>query len=586
MLDDADFDPRRRARDLYWTGLRVARIAEMLGIKPQTIHSWKYRDGWDEVSPVERVSAVTEARYIQLVNMPKKGNGEYKEMDALLRAMERTARVTKYQGSGKEADLNPNIERRNAAPKRKPERNVISDDQLRRMREAFRDGLFGYQQQWWRAGQTERIRNLLKSRQIGATWYFSQEALIDALDTGRNQIFLSASKAQALQFKSYVKKFAHDTAEVELTGENILLPNGAELIFLGTNSRTAQSYHGNLYVDEYFWIPRFTELRKVASGMASQKRWRSTYFSTPSALSHEAYPFWSGALFNRGRAKADRVQFDVTHEALAAGRHCEDGQWRQIVTILDALAGGCDLFDLDQLRLEYSPEELAQLFMCQFIDDGASVFPLSLLQRCMVDSLQVWDDYKPFALRPLGNREVWIGYDPNNGGGDSAAMVVIAPPAVPGGKFRLIERMQFRNKLDYEGQAAQIKAACGRYNVTFVGIDTTGAGQGVYQIVRQFFPTVTGYHYSLELKTRMVLKALNVIHNGRLEFDAGWTDLAASFMAIKQVSTPSGRQMTYQAGRAEDINHADLAWATMHALAHEPLEGVASGSGKAIMEFI
>lgn len=27
------------------------------------------------------------------------------------------------------------------------------------------------------------------------------------------------------------------------------------LDLLGTNNRTAQSYHGNLYVDEYFWIP-------------------------------------------------------------------------------------------------------------------------------------------------------------------------------------------------------------------------------------------------------------------------------------------------------------------------------------------
>ncbi len=44
----------------------------------------------------------------------------------------------------------------------------------------------------------------------------------------------------------------------------MVLPNGATLYFLGTNARTAQSYHGNLYLDEYFWIPKFQELRKVA----------------------------------------------------------------------------------------------------------------------------------------------------------------------------------------------------------------------------------------------------------------------------------------------------------------------------------
>ncbi|SPZ03458.1 phage terminase, ATPase subunit [Proteus mirabilis] len=53
---------------------------------------------------------------------------------------------------------------------------------------------------------------------------------------------------------------------------------------------------------------------------------------------------------NRGRKKEDRVDIDISHEALVNGRLCEDGQWRQIVNIEDALRGGCDLFDLEQLK--------------------------------------------------------------------------------------------------------------------------------------------------------------------------------------------------------------------------------------------
>ncbi|WP_436797025.1 hypothetical protein, partial [Escherichia coli] len=42
-----------------------------------------------------------------------------------------------------------------------------------------------------------------------------------------------------------------------------------------------------------------------------------------------AYPFWSGELFNRGRASAaERVEIDVSHNALAGGLLCADGQWR------------------------------------------------------------------------------------------------------------------------------------------------------------------------------------------------------------------------------------------------------------------
>lgn len=98
-------------------------------------------------------------------------------------------------------------------------------------------------------------------------------------------------------------------------------------------------------------------------------------------------------------------------------------------------------------------------------------------------------------------------------------------------------------------------------------------GQGVYQIVKGFFPAATGFNYSPEVKARLVLKAQNVISKGRLQFDAGAVDLAQAFMAIKKTLTPSGRHITYTAGRNSETGHTDLAWACMHALANEPLEG-------------
>jgi hypothetical protein len=69
------------------------------------------------------------------------------------------------------------------------------------------------------------------------------------------------------------------------------------------------------------------------------------------------------------------------------------------------------------------------------------------------------------------------------------------------------------------------------------------------------------------------LKAFDVIKNERLEYDAGWNDLTQSLMAIQKTMTASGRQTTYTAGRSRVTGHADLAWALMHALQNEPLEG-------------
>ncbi|MRR51671.1 MAG: terminase ATPase subunit family protein [Rhodocyclaceae bacterium] len=570
----SDLDPRRKARSLYWAGYRISHVARMLGEKLPTVQSWKRRDKWDETTPVDRVEDAIEARMVLLVQKEHKTGGDLKEIDLLARQLERTARVKKYTGGGNEADLNPKVANRNngnKGPRKVPEKNAINDEQQALLVKTFHDELFDFQRGWHKAGLVHRVRNLLKSRQIGATWYFAREAFVDAMETGRNQIFLSASKAQAHVFKEYIRQFAAQTADVDLKGDPIVLPNGATLYFLGTNIRTAQSYHGNLYMDEYFWIGKFQEFRKVASGMALHKRWRQTYFSTPSSLTHDAYPFWSGALYNRGRAKADKVEVDLRHETLANGLLCQDGQWRQIVTILDAIRGGCDLFDIDQLRLEYGPAEFDNLLMCQFIDDSLSVFNFELMQRCMVDSWTVWDDYKPFALRPLGHRPVWVGYDPSHTG-DSAALVVLAPPLALGGKFRLIERHQFKG-MDFDAQAEAIRKITQRYDVAFIGIDTTGIGQGVFQLVKAFYPSVRGFNYSPQVKTMLVLKALDVVSKGRFEFDAGWNDVAAAFMAIKKTITPSGTQITFEAGRSEETSHADIAWACMHALANEPLEG-------------
>jgi hypothetical protein len=80
----------------------------------------------------------------------------------------------------------------------------------------------------------------------------------------------------------------------------------------------------------------------------------------------------------------------------------------------------------------------------------------------------------------------------------------------------------------------------------------------------------------------MVMKAQNVIRRGRLAFDLGMTDLISAFISIKKTLTTSGRNVTFTAGRAGNDGHADLAWALMHILINEPLDG--KEAPKATME--
>lgn len=579
---DVTAEIKRKAQQMYFSGYKIAEIARQLDIAASTISSWKDREKWDDVAPVGRVELALETRLNLLIAKEEKSGADYKEIDLLGRQMERMARVKKYSfGDGNEVDLNPKLANRNKGERKKAEQNAIAQEQEELLINGFLDGMFNYQRVWHKAKEN-RIRNILKSRQIGATYYFAHEAFIDALTTGHNQIFLSASKKQALQFRSYIVNYAKQTADVDLKGETIKLPNGAELIFLGTNSATAQSYHGNLYFDEVFWVPKFDVMRKVASGMAAQKMYRQTYFSTPTTIAHPAYAFFSGKAFNKNRAKADKVEIDISHENLKSGKLCADRQWKQIVSIYDAMEGGCNLFNIDDLIAENSKEEFEQLFLCQFADDNTSAFKFADLQLCQVDSLEEWHDYKPFYQRPFGNREVWLGYDPAFTG-DRAALAIIAPPKVEGGDYRVLHWQTFHG-MDYEAQASRIKSFCDDYNVTRIVIDKTGMGSGVFQEVKKFYPMAIGLDYNADLKNEMVLKTQNLIQKRRLKFDGN--EIITSFMTVKKRITGTGK-ITYVSDRSEDASHGDLSWAIMNCILNVPygLNGDVSSNQSTIFTF-
>ncbi len=435
--------------------------------------------------------------------------------------------------------------------------------------DAFADEhLFGYQKHL-RLNITQQIRNILKSRQIGATWYFAFEALENAVMTGDPQIFLSASRPQAEVFRSYIVNIAEQYFGVTLTGNPIRLSNGAELRFLSTNSNTAQSYSGHLYVDEYFWIQNFARLNEVASAMATHDRWRTTYFSTPSSKTHQAYPFWTGEDWKRGDAKRKKVEFPTFKELRDGGRLCPDEQWRYVITMEDAIAGGFNLASIDKLRNKYNRDTFNMLYMCVFVDSDDSVFRFNELERCGVE-VSLWQDHDPTAARPFGNREVWAGFDPARSG-DTSTFVIIAPPLYEGERFRVLATFYWQG-MNWKHQANQIKALFERYNMTHIGIDITGIGSGVFEMVQGFaMRQAVAIHYGLESKTRLVLKMVDVVESQRIEWDSEQKEIPASFLAIRRTSTTKGNSMTFVADRTQETGHADVFFAIAHAVDNEPL---------------
>jgi uncharacterized protein YjcR len=583
---------REAAKRLYlrhWTPDEIRN--ELTLPNNRIIYYWADKHNWRDLLREEDVDEAIARRIVMLTEISDKSGNQIKELDMLIEKHVKlkkqrvdlarkaadlengtnTATTPNKKGKGNSGNnsgnKSDNVSNKPTGRKKKNDVSHLTEEDFA----SWYDSLFEYQKTM-HENLHQRIRNILKSRQIGATYYFAGEAFEQAVLTGDPQIFLSASRSQAEVFRTYIIAIAHEFFEIELTGNPIVLNTAhgaAELRFLSTNSKTAQSYHGHVYIDEYFWIGKFDQLNKLASAMATHKNWRKTYFSTPSTKAHPAYNFWTGDHWRQGRPEREELEFPTFTEMRDKGRLCPDKQWRFVVTIEDAVAGGCGLFDIDELRDEYNADDYNNLFMCIFIDDADSVFKFSDLEKCMVDATR-WQDFKPNALQPFANREVWLGYDPSRTR-DNATLVVVAPGEKEGEKFRILEKHYWRG-LNFSHHVSEIQKIYAKYRVTYIGVDTTGIGAGVFDSISTLFPReATSIHYSVASKTRLVLKMIDVIEGGRIEWDASHKDIAMSCLAIRRTTTDTGGAITFKASRDQVTGHADVFFAISHAVINEPL---------------
>jgi hypothetical protein len=212
----------------------------------------------------------------------------------------------------------------------------------------------------WGAARGQRTRLILQSHAINATRYFVMEALLEAARHGVSSVFFAPTPALAdLQREIAVRVAAK--LGVRLTGGSLkihsdCIDGDARIRFFGKKYGHAEGLNGNVYVDQFCWMPEFGRVKKVASGISLQRQYRRTYFS-------------AAPDFDRGSERCDPAAWSWAnaHSFDDVFSACPDGVWRHRVDINAAIAGGCNLFDLDELRAEYSPAEFANMFLCQAV---------------------------------------------------------------------------------------------------------------------------------------------------------------------------------------------------------------------------
>ncbi|HEA3200093.1 TPA: terminase family protein [Aeromonas veronii] len=579
---------RQTAKRLYLRHWSAREIKEELGLgSVRVVYLWAEKYGWTELLSDEALEDAITRRYQALAAKPKKNHADLAEMDRLishhvalkaeavkLAEREQALKARRQTTPSDEAGEGEGRRQRGESkPKKggKKTKNWVNDLGPEDF-EGWLASLFPHQlyvREVKNDPAIPRTRNILKSRQIGITYYFAGEALEDAILTGGNQIFLSATRAQAEIFRSYIINIARKFLGVELSGNPIVLSNGAQLVFCSTSANSAQGYTGNFYADEYFWIKNFKAVTDVATGMGSQSHWRKTFFSTPSSKAHGGYKLWTGDDWKGKDPARQAIEFPTEAELRDGGRVCPDRVWRYILTLEEAVSTGFNLIDIEALREETAIEVFDHLYMCAFVDDEASVFKFQHMERAQT-SISNWSDYTPGHPEPFGKREVWLGYDPSRTR-DNATLVVVAPPLFPGEKFRVLEKHFWRG-MNFRYQADEIEKIAKKFRVTYLGIDVSGVGSGVYDLLQPVFKsTITPINYNVESKARLVLKMVDVVESDRIEWDQEDIEIPLAFMSIKR-STTGGGQLTFRASRSSETGHADVFFAIAHAVDNEPLD--------------
>lgn len=570
---------KAKAKELYLASLTPTEIAKKLGINsPRTVYSWINKGNWNSLMSEFSLEMQLENRVLELTKREKKTKTELEEIDRIVDNLVKIRKASceleeRFQSlKEREANLeNPSssgYSKGNSKKKSKKKNNV--DDITADDFQEWIDSLYKYQKIQFNA-RKHKERWTLKSRQVGLTYEASGEALFKAITEKRSQIFISASRAQAEVFRSYIINIAREFLGLELTGNPIQLSNGAELMFLGTNINTAQSRSGDVYFDEAFWVNKFDKIYEAVSAIATLDDRKITVFSTPSTKQHKAYGIWSGSWWKGQDKKRQEIEFPVNDDEYKILRTtpqiCPDGRWRFVITIDDAIAGGNKKINKTDLLNRYSADAFAYLFLCQFMDEADSIFRLADIEKCPM-FMGDWEDFNHQSMRPLGDKPVWIGYDPSRIN-DQARCYVIAPPDDEYKYFRVIEEHEWKG-FNWQWQSDQIENLTHKYNVQHIGVDCSGIGSGVAEQVQAFFPRAMLINYTYQSKQDLVLKALDVVHQGRLRWRDDFKNIGVSFMAIKRKTTGHGN-MTFVAERSEETGHADSFFAICHALIKEGL---------------
>jgi len=240
-----------------------------------------------------------------------------------------------------------------------------------------------YQKRW--INDKSRFKIAVKSARIGFSFATGLEAVEDCLITPNTTwTVLSASKAQSVEFIETCHKLIElmygaaqlyqdedwwdELGRIEAIQQRIVMPNGARLIALPANPRTARGYPGNAILDEFAHHEESYAIwaaitRQVALGH------KVRVLSTPNGEQGKFYDLCKELGLMDGVPPAHNF---TTYKGWSV-------HW---INADMAIADGCPINMQEMRDLIKDEDIIAQEFYCVFLKSTGSWLPLDLVSMC------------------------------------------------------------------------------------------------------------------------------------------------------------------------------------------------------------
>ena len=230
---------------------------------------------------------------------------------------------------------------------------------------------------------THRWRISNKSRQIGFSLTIALDAISGGLIRERNQLIVSASRLNAGVVLNYVRQHLDGMGILPASDKEglIELPNGKTIMVCSTNWRTARSFNGDVYLDEFAFTLRDSDIWKAIVPSITAVNGRVTVVSTPKSRIDKFWRIW-------------------TNNSEKWGKHC--------ITIHDAIRDGFPV-NLEEIRELFDPEEFAQAYECVPLDTAESYIAYNLIEPCIYDPDS--EAFEQIALNVRDRRDYVYGVD-------------------------------------------------------------------------------------------------------------------------------------------------------------------------------